>query len=683
MAEWYCDPSLVQAAYADYATAPTAAGTVPTKPEDGNGKAAGVASMATLVVTFTGQPAADEAITIGGVTFTAKASGATGNQFNIGASAAATATNLRNAINASTTNVVNPTMNSCPLRNAVNATDNGAGVVTVYTRICGSEWNAVTETENLSNVTITSQWAGGADGAWGWFFNVAAIAWPTSVAVGAYGGFASTYLGLPAAGDTLHVRTGRSNNDITLTGFGSASITVNSRDIGTVTSYFEVRFDDGTVWAGTANKGQFTIDKSATGGTLVVNVRGCTWWRGQMKSGTDAVSGGTVNTKVRHSATDTGGWTTTINLQSTLNSKHSVVEGLELEDTGAGTFANTLVRFGLVASAVGDPNRPIKVSNCKLGFTRAGTALFNVSGAFGSAWDVDDCLFAGGGATYTRVLADALPTTSFTMRLRRPKFTGGGGGHHALIPWTSTQYSNAVLVIEDPIDMGQFIASDSAASCCGTVAGGTSGTAGGSGFGQGQFMSSNVAERPFLIDEPRRLVEWRLASFPTTGLTLTQDNVPVAWRFSLPHTGLSTGLATRHAPARCVKQTVLNTLGDDDLTLTQHLLIDSSYGGSTYTPTDTEWWIEGTYVSAADGSTKRFSTRGTGSNLAADTQSWSSLSFSPFAGASRTFSRWKITAALLNVKDDTDVTIQICCAKQPSTMNEWAFVDPQFELAPT
>lgn len=52
-------------------------------------------------ITFSGQPAADSTITINGTAFTFKASGATGNQINIGANIAATVTATVTALNAS------------------------------------------------------------------------------------------------------------------------------------------------------------------------------------------------------------------------------------------------------------------------------------------------------------------------------------------------------------------------------------------------------------------------------------------------------------------------------------------------------------------------------------------------------------------------------------------------------
>lgn len=61
--------------------------------EDGN--------AATGSIAFSAQPEADSTVTINGTAFTAKASGATGNQFNIGVDLAATLTNLATALNGS------------------------------------------------------------------------------------------------------------------------------------------------------------------------------------------------------------------------------------------------------------------------------------------------------------------------------------------------------------------------------------------------------------------------------------------------------------------------------------------------------------------------------------------------------------------------------------------------------
>lgn len=61
---------------------------------------------ATGSFTFSNTASADDTVLINGVTFTAVASGATGDQWNIGASATASAANLATTINASSTALI-------------------------------------------------------------------------------------------------------------------------------------------------------------------------------------------------------------------------------------------------------------------------------------------------------------------------------------------------------------------------------------------------------------------------------------------------------------------------------------------------------------------------------------------------------------------------------------------------
>lgn len=258
MATRYCDHGL-------YAT-PVAGGTVPTVAEDGNGAAKTAATMATLVITFTGVPAADGAITIAGVTFTAKASGATGNQFNAVTDATTCATNLKTAINASTSNAVQPVgaiASTAPLRNVVNATSSG-GVLTVYTRCSGSEWNSVTESSTLTNATISAQWSGGGDGAWGYLLNMSSL-WPTGLGITRYGVLGTTrcYVGSYTFGsDKIICRSGK-----TIT--SSGDLPSNYCDFGAwpgASQYkrLVVEMDDGTEWPadGTAPTTQLQINNA-------------------------------------------------------------------------------------------------------------------------------------------------------------------------------------------------------------------------------------------------------------------------------------------------------------------------------------------------------------------------------------------------------------------------------------
>lgn len=75
--------------------------------------------------TITTNFVANDTVVFGGVTFTAVASGATGNQFNIGADTTASATNLASAINANST--INATYSATSSTNVITITEKTAG----------------------------------------------------------------------------------------------------------------------------------------------------------------------------------------------------------------------------------------------------------------------------------------------------------------------------------------------------------------------------------------------------------------------------------------------------------------------------------------------------------------------------------------------------------------------------
>lgn len=95
--------------------------------------------------TFTGAPTAAQTITVNGVAFTARASGAGANEFNIGGSVTATAANLAAAINASTTAGIVGTVGA----------SSSAGVVTFYALVPGSAGKNIPISESLDNFTLS------------------------------------------------------------------------------------------------------------------------------------------------------------------------------------------------------------------------------------------------------------------------------------------------------------------------------------------------------------------------------------------------------------------------------------------------------------------------------------------------------------------------------------------------
>lgn len=112
----------------------------------GAAKASGTLTLASVVAGATAQ--------IGFQTFTAVASGATGNQFNVGLSDTATAMNLAAVVNANSS-----------LTNVVSASSSGA-VVTVMSQSYGNTGNQIGLVGSTGNGTITASAAhlsGGAE----------------------------------------------------------------------------------------------------------------------------------------------------------------------------------------------------------------------------------------------------------------------------------------------------------------------------------------------------------------------------------------------------------------------------------------------------------------------------------------------------------------------------------------
>lgn len=96
-------------------------------------------AFATATLTFSGQPLPTETVTIANVVFTAVSSGATGNQFNIGADVATTIANLVTVINLA-------------LPNIVIATATSATLLTIQAFVLGPQGNGIQFSNALTSV---------------------------------------------------------------------------------------------------------------------------------------------------------------------------------------------------------------------------------------------------------------------------------------------------------------------------------------------------------------------------------------------------------------------------------------------------------------------------------------------------------------------------------------------------
>lgn len=355
MANWYCDPSLPIAG--SYNASPVAAGTTPTKPDEGDGKASGVAAKASGTITIGTNLNSGDTISFNGKTFTA------GTDFTIGGSASATATNIAAAINALSTTTPWTVGNGYQFRDLFNACVSGA-VVTVHTRIGSADWNAVAIATSSGGRATVSGFSGGASGAFGWLTNTGSLAWPSGTkAAATYGVLVAEPVGYVIAnGDKVNVRTGNGSSGITLDLGSGGALTWTWLKRGTQSLPVAFSFDNGTIWTADAglnsqlqvaynvtasytawSLGFVTAPSSVTDGGVIIN--------GKINSD------GSRNFAVRHrmagGGSGSGG-------QNFYGQSYSTIRNTEFSD-GVVTVANDNWRFRIQ----GYNTRRPRFINCK------------------------------------------------------------------------------------------------------------------------------------------------------------------------------------------------------------------------------------------------------------------------------------------------------------------------------
>lgn len=288
MANFYCDISAVGNEYQAYANAMTwgTGATDKPLPQDGNGLAgpghsAAVAIAEILVNT---QPADANTLVIAGATITAKTTVVAKNQFAIGASVAATVTNIVSLINTYGTanNQCDATMPTtvsalalplsywCYARVKPGTTD----TIQIATRIADSAMNyhATLRTYMLishagwGTAPTFTQFAGGADGPFGYILSSATLFGKTALQYGAWCS-ASAGVGGPGVADLVDVRTKRDSLDLTV----SMSFTATTGGTWQSRNFL---YDDGTVWndGGSSNGSLQVTVINASGNSFVVQL---------------------------------------------------------------------------------------------------------------------------------------------------------------------------------------------------------------------------------------------------------------------------------------------------------------------------------------------------------------------------------------------------------------------------
>lgn len=258
-------------------------------PQEGDGSATSPSTASSVAnITLTTNAVAGNSLSICGISFAAVASGAGNNQFNVGASLAATADNIASAINGngSTTTVSsNVAIGTPTLRNLVYArgpTTRGDTnpVVDIMMRVGSAALNYA----NNSYVGITSsgwsaaptvsQFTGGVGGCYGWFVNDVTLGGGVTYTVGlyGYGSKAAPFVMVHSDNPTAQRYTADMEYAWLRSGNGY-SITMNGDFLMTHALFPQnVMLDTNTRWTGDSGNGTFTMRMTCGGNNRVFSI---------------------------------------------------------------------------------------------------------------------------------------------------------------------------------------------------------------------------------------------------------------------------------------------------------------------------------------------------------------------------------------------------------------------------
>ena len=273
--------------YVDHEAYATNLGAAPTwgVPQEGDGSASTAATAAgTVSIVFTANAAATNTVTVCGVVFTAVASGATGNQFNVGAALTDSITNLVNAINASSTAVAAGVATGTPqLRNLVFARNTSGTTLQVMMRVGSAALNGAnnancraTAAGWASSTSLPADFVGGSGGCWGWLMNPTAIGAGSSLTALSYGVMVAALPICPVRHDALTVQNTPSLLDTiwarTKTGITITCASNTFPAIGTPNYSHHLVFDSNTIWTGDSGTGQVLVNMAPTAADILLRL---------------------------------------------------------------------------------------------------------------------------------------------------------------------------------------------------------------------------------------------------------------------------------------------------------------------------------------------------------------------------------------------------------------------------
>lgn len=669
MADKYVDHGLYT-----YAATPTW-GTA----QEGDGTASGAATPATASVVFTGIPNTGTIQVLG---ITVSPTWVT--------SSSVCADNLAAAINAATSTATGPASftTKSQVRDHVYARgpSNGAAANTceIMTRQGSASHNGlVAVAHTLNNVSTGSpvNFSGGAGGAWGWLQNCSATIWPSGIGICGYGLFASYtgvfFCGALAAGDIVHMRTKRSGSSITLNYDAGATrnIYVPVSTNGSAPIVFKA--DPGVKWA--SDDGTLTF--SIASGVYAFN----------LNLGAAGTAGGSVLVGKSTSETVKGiafvcsvDWVA----PSLAYNQYTRITGARFRREWAANYPYAFT----INLSTGTSNTPQGASaarfvSCQFYHAVANYPLLSFNSWCNNRIEFIDCDFRGStgaassafsfdaNAVYQHLTFDGCRWNNFYAG---SNMTGGSYGNF-------TDYGKYITFRN--CDFGNV----------GVFTGGLVHSAG-YGYGNQSTLASgvDVAEsfvtvqntlpgRRYYMERSGGILEWNPASsWPTLSALLpeTYSGGLQKWVYRYV-TNVDTTELSPVAPRRAFAQVKFNTLGTSQLTAALFFLVDNNIESARGALKDGDVQIRVTYRDASDvvHTDSSYDVGATRATLASTSVGWSATNYD-ISSIRHDYTQRKVTLTTsAQVKDQTEVYIEVLVGVSCTAVSDWFFFDPEVNLA--
>lgn len=631
-------------------------------PQEGDGSASTAATASGVAVfDFTaGQPLNNETVAICGVTFTAKTSGAAGNQFNIGGSINITMDNLATAINACSTTVGATVSAGVPkLQNLVYARGPTAGAPSnkceIMMRIGSTTLNHATNSNvALAHACATAptltQFVGGTGGCWGWLFNCRSTIWPGAISIGGYGAWGTNlpHCGAIAAGDIVKVRANK-----TLTLNASTSVTISPAAMGSATAPVRFDIDDGTVWSADGSTPVLTIAQVVSSNTLInfAPVASCF-------AHFNAKKYPSVGRSLVFTQSGTGATLQTLSLSV---GSSVIYENIDLLAATGSTAGGRFVCVQGGSASVSSVVKGCRVvwqaqSASAFGYVYHGNTNNTVRAQF------IDCEFSqvAPSAVQTPVLNLPSGATPYRIEFIGCVFTGFVAGSK-LVNASGNPAGTTLSFIDcdfGNVTLRDYLSSLSAASH----------------VFDGSYYSSKLVtatcKRDFFIDTRAGFAEWNyMRGFPTAGARLLDGTTP--WSIYASPTNQAAQIS-KVCPFELPRIQKMNTLATATRTVTVQFALESTL---TWTTADISVLVG--YIASTGAQVYVDSFTTSGAALTTSAATWTTSSF----GSGQTFNPKEFAVSCPDMAIDTEVTCLVRLHTAVANNTLGIFLNPELVIA--